>query len=200
MPDIESLRNQQLGWHIHWRWDGTTGHPRQLVDTLVEVLQDRGYTVSLEEGELQAEPLENIAHFEGAAVSERRQPISEALREKWIILAVGILLIPILIGLVLIWIAFRPRRYCIGLHWRGEAYAAGKQGEIPGGQADRVSTVSDARLTVRLASGYTIPGPGRVSPPEQHPVTVHMDFQEDLDTVVHRVEAILPQITSREER
>ena len=200
MPEIESLRNQQLAWPIHWRWEGTTGHPRQLADMLAEVLEDRGYTVSLAEGDLQGEPLENIAHFEGAAVAKRKQPTSKALREKWIALAVGILLLPILIGLVLIWIAFRPRRYCIGLHWRGEAYAAGKHGEIPGGQADRVSTVSDARLTVRAASGYSIPGPGRASPPEQPHVTVQVDFQEDLDAVVHRVESILPQLISREER
>ena len=107
MQEIEPLRDSQSGWRIHWRWEGTAGHPRQFADSLVRILEDRRYVVALAEGALQGAPLSNVADFEGMAVAQKKQSVSAAAKENRALLIVGIVLLPVLIGLVLIWMALR---------------------------------------------------------------------------------------------
>lgn len=188
MPSLENLRRQQLKWYIHWRWEGVTGHPRHLADTLVETLEDRGYTVSISEGDLRSEPLSNTADFEGIAVALRRQSTLATLKERWKVLTIGAVFPPALyltgdlvflfafIGLI-IWALFFRHKYRIGLQWRGEAYSATGYGEIIGGRAERASTISNVRLTLRVGKGAS-----------------RGNFEEDLDAVVQQVESMLPRL------
>ena len=135
MTDLDSLVEQQRLWNIRWRWEGQSGHPRRLADSIVQILEERGYHVKLAEGEIKAEPLAGVAEFQGAVIGTVQEPKEEALKRKWGYLVAGALLVPLVLGIFMLVYAFKRRTYYLGLHWRGEMYKAeahvGSRGWVP---------------------------------------------------------------------
>lgn len=152
MADFETLRDQQRTWAVRWRWEGQSGHPRRLADSVVQMLEERGYQVELSEGEIKGEPLGNVAEFEGAAIGTAWEARSETLRRKWGYLVAGVVLAPLIAGVFLILYALKRRRYQVGLQWRGEMYTAGAQAGAQGMTAQRANVVSEVRIYLRSAA------------------------------------------------
>jgi len=139
-----------------WRWTGTTDHPRQLTDTLRLALEQAGFMVDVVvEGEPKREVLGEVADFDGSISGVSNENMSSALKRKWPWLALGVLLLPVLVGLLLIRYALRPRTYAVQLSWRGEMYEAAASSERRGESREsesRARIVSDVRLELGAAA------------------------------------------------
>lgn len=146
MPELDELREELQGWPLRWRWEGSTGHPRRMVDALTQQLQELGYSVTVAEGEMRSTPLGNVGEFEGALIARAYQSRKEALKQKWPYALFGVILLPVLIGIPLLRYALDPLRYQIGLSWRGEAYPAGARLEVQQYGMERTTIVSEVRL------------------------------------------------------
>ena len=152
MADLDELVEQQRLWNLRWRWEGESGHPRRLADSIVQVLEEGGYHVQLAEGEIKAEPLAGVAEFQGAAIGTMREPKEEALKRKWGYLVAGALLVPLILGIFMLVYAFKRRTYYLGLHWRGEMYKAEAHVGAQGMAAQRANVISEVRMSLRSAA------------------------------------------------
>ena len=149
--EIDSLRSEMAEWPVEWRWEGTSGHPRRITDNFVQALEDEGFTVDLADVPVTQGPLGNVGEFEGAIVARWRQPSLSALRRKWFAAAVGVVLLPLIVGVFIIKYALDGRRHLVAIDWRGEAYpTTARAGQVNFG-AERTGIVSDVRVTLRGA-------------------------------------------------
>ena len=138
-------------WPVQWRWEGTSGHPRRITDTLVQALEDEGFTVDLADVPVKWGPVGSVGEFDGALVARRRQSSAEAVRRKWFAAAVGVVLVPVVVGIFMVRYALDGRRLHLALDWRGEAYPATARADKGGFGAERAGIISDVRVTLRAA-------------------------------------------------
>ena len=193
-PHLENLIREQETWQVFWRWEGTSGHPRRIADKLADILEDQGYAVRVAEGQMRQEPIATVADFEGALIAERRQSVQEALAEHRFYVIVGILLLPLLLGLFFLWSAFQTRRTCFGIHWRGETYLAAARGGSERFSAERSALISDVRLTLRGFHGFGDPlRKGWLHRVEELEV---QEFNEEFAGIVREIESQVPRLTS----
>ena len=149
--EVDELRTEMAEWPVRWRWEGTSGHPRRMADNFVQALEDEGFTVDAADVPIAHGPVGNVGEFEGALVARWRQPSLSALKRKWFAAAVGVVLIPVIVGLFMIKYALDGRRHVVGLDWRGEAYpTTARAGQVNFG-AERTGIVTDVRVTMRGA-------------------------------------------------
>ena len=149
--EIETLRSEMAEWPVEWRWEGTSGHPRRITDNFVQALEDEGFTVDLADVPVTQGPLGNVGEFEGAIVARWRQSSLSALRRKWFAAAVGVVLLPVIVGFFIIKYALDGRRHLVAIDWRGEAYpTTARAGQVNFG-AERTGIVTDVRVTLRGA-------------------------------------------------
>ncbi len=149
--EIENLRSEMAEWPVEWRWEGTSGHPRRISDNFVQALQDEGFTVDLADVPVTQGPLGNVGEFEGAIVARWRQPSLSALRRKWFAAAVGVVLVPLIVGLFIIKYSLDGRRHLVAIDWRGEAYPTTARAGQANFGAERTGIVTDVRVTLRGA-------------------------------------------------
>lgn len=138
-------------WPVQWRWEGTSGHPRRITDALVQTLEDEGFAVGLADAPVKWGPVGNVGEFDGALVARRRQSSTEAVRRKWFAAAMGVVLIPVVVGAFMVKYALDGRRLHVALDWRGEAYPATARADKGGIGAERAGIISDVRVTLRAA-------------------------------------------------
>ena len=125
--------------------------PRRITDNFVQALQDEGFTVDLADVPVTQGPLGNVGEFEGAIVARWKRPSLSALRRKWLAAAVGVVLLPVIVGFFIIKYAMDGRRHLVAIDWRGEAYpTTARAGQVNFG-AERTGIVSDVRVTLRGA-------------------------------------------------
>ncbi|MCY4624551.1 MAG: hypothetical protein OXC99_06090 [Chloroflexi bacterium] len=149
--EIDTLRSEMAEWPVQWRWEGTSGHPRRITDNFMQALEDEGFTVDLADVPITQGPVGNVGEFEGALVARWKQPSLSALKRKWFAAAVGLVLVPIIVGIFMIKYALEGRRHVVGLDWRGEAYSTtARAGQVNFG-AERTGIVTDVRVTMRGA-------------------------------------------------
>ena len=149
--DIEGIKATMEGWPVQWRWEGTSGHPRRMVDNFVQTFETQGFTVDVADVPLSQGPLGNVAEFEGALIAHARQSKGGAAKQKWAAGIVGIALLPLVVGYFVLKYAFERRKYEVGLEWRGEAYSTTARADQGGFGAERAGIVSDVRVTMRGA-------------------------------------------------
>ena len=149
--EIETLRLEMSEWPVEWRWEGTSGHPRRITDNFVQALEDEGFTVDLADVPVTQGPLGNVGEFEGAIVARWKQPSLSALRRKWFAAAVGVVLLPVIVGIFIIKYALDGRRHLVAIDWRGEAYPTTARAGQANFGAERTGIVSDVRVTLRGA-------------------------------------------------
>lgn len=149
--EVDALRAEMDTWPVQWRWEGTSGHPRRMTDNFVQALEDEGFTVDMADVPIAQGPLGNVGEFEGALIARWRQPALSALRRKWFAAAVGILLLPVIVGIFMIKYSMDGRRHVVALDWRGEAYPTTARAAQVNFGAERTGIVSDVRVTMRGA-------------------------------------------------
>ena len=149
--DIEELKATMESWPVQWRWEGTSGHPRRMLDIFVQTFEAQGFTVDVADVPLSQGPLGNVAEFEGALIAHARQSKGGAAKKKWAAGIVGIALLPLVVGYFVLKYAFEGRKYEVGLEWRGEAYSTTARADQGGFGAERAGIVSDVRVTMRGA-------------------------------------------------
>ena len=194
MADLEELFARQQDWPVHWRWEGSSGHPRRLVDTLANSFREKGYRVVVAESDMRGGPLPNVGEFEGVLIAERQQSRKQAVSERWLYAVVGLLLIPVLIGFVLLVAAFQPRKFSIGLDWRGEVYTTGARGEIGQWSAERTGVISDVRMTMRGTQEFI--GPVSRQTYLSSEQSNQPEFLQDITALALGVETMLPQLAA----
>ena len=149
--DIDELKATMESWPVQWRWEGTSGHPRRMVDIFVQTFEAQGFTVDVADVPLSQGPLGNVAEFEGALIAHANQSKGGAAKKKWAAGFVGIALLPLVVGYFVLKYAFEGRKYEVGLEWRGEAYSTTAHADKGGFGAERAGVVSDVRVTMRCA-------------------------------------------------
>lgn len=215
------IRIQEL-WPVLSRWEGKTGHPRRMIDALVGILERYGFMrVGLPGSSVNPSAVRGATDFDGAAIFWKRGTRLQALWERQMVLAVGLLLtIGAGIGVVLgmasvgafpelgprlgvgsglsvflaIWLVIilsKPRMYYIGFSWRGETYQAAGRTEAPTAVRQAANVVSDMRLLAHAYSGFR--DPLRAGRPIRlDPRKLGSDFQSSARRAVDEVEAALP--------
>ena len=182
--EIENLRSEMAKWPVQWRWEGVSGHPRRILDNLVQTLEDHGFTVDVADVPLTQGPVGNVGEFEGALIARLRQSRTAALRRKWAAALVGVLLAPVVVGIFMIKYALEGRKYQLGLEWRGEAYPSTARADQGGFGAERSGIVSDIRVTMRGATSDA-----------DRQVNDLSDLQPTLDRVQWTLSETLPSLT-----
>lgn len=171
-------------WPIKWRWEGTSGHPRRMTDNFSQALEDEGFTCELADVPISQGPLGNVGEFEGALIARWRQPRLTALKRKWFAAAVGIVLVPVIIGIFMIKYALDGRRQFVALDWRGEAYPTTARAGQANFGAERTGIVTDVRVTMRGA----VVDAGRM-------VNDHSALQPKLDRLQWKLQHSLTNLT-----
>ena len=171
-------------WPVQWRWEGTSGHPRRITDTLVQALQDEGFAADLADVPVKWGPVGSVGEFDGALVARRRQSSADAVRRKWFAAAMGVVLAPVVVGIFMVKYALDGRRLHVALDWRGEAYPATARADKGGFGAERAGIISDVRVTLRAA----VFDANRM-------VKDFSDLQPALDRVQWRLSETLPTLT-----
>ena len=149
--EIEELRSKMETWPVQWRWEGTSGHPRRMVDIFVRTFEAHGFTIEVAELQGGNGPLKNVTEFEGVLTGLSSQSKAGAARKKWAAGIVGIALLPLVIGYFVLKYTFHERKYEVGLEWRGEAYSTTARADQGGFSAERAGILSDVRITLRGA-------------------------------------------------
>ena len=182
--EADALKAEMAEGPVHWRWEGTSGHPRRITDTFAQTLQDEGFAVDLADVPVAMGPVGNVGEFQGALVARWRQPALSALRRKWFAAAVGLVLVPVIVGIFMLKYALDGRRHVVALDWRGEAYpTTARAGQVNFG-AERTGIVSDVRVTMRGA----ILDAGRVA-------GSHAELEPTLDRVQWKLSHVLTNLT-----
>ena len=171
-------------WPVQWRWEGTSGHPRRITDTLVQTLEEEGFAVGLADVPVKWGPVGSVGEFDGAIVARRRQSSAEAVRRKWFAAAVGVVLVPVVVGIFMVRYALDGRRLHVAVDWRGEAYSATARADKGGFGAERAGIISDVRVTLRAAVFDA-----------NHMAKDLSDLQPTLDRVQWRLSEMLPTLT-----
>lgn len=90
---IERYTSLQKYWPVISRWEGKTGHPRRMRDSLIDIVERHGY-MRLHTPESSVEPssVPGASDFDGAGIFGRRGTRLQALWERRLSLIVGLLL------------------------------------------------------------------------------------------------------------
>ena len=216
---VEWATRVQETWPVISQWDGKTGHPRRMLDTVVAVLRHHGFAPLLNpESAVRPSGVSNTRDFDGAAIFGRRGTRLQALRARKVALAVWLSLaaglggaaaagVPGDVGVrlavgaaaalfVAIWALIAlssPRRYYIGVVWRGETYQAAGRTAASATVREAANVVSDVRLATRAFMGLKDPlrtkKPLRVDPRK-----LGTEFQMAVTQVSAEVESSLPKL------
>lgn len=137
------------------RWEGKIEHPRQLMSALRAMLEDLGYktTAALDE---RTSPMRDVSYFHGMLIGREEQ---ERIRPQWI--ALGILLVPLLVGFIFLARANQQVRSLLLIEIEGESYLSRAGGEdsqagVRGQRravAERSGVVGDVRISLRQLRG-----------------------------------------------
>ena len=136
------------------RWEGKIEHPRQLLSGLRALLEDLGYEASAALDE-RTSPIRDVSYFHGILVGKKEQ---DKIRPQ--LIALGVLLLPVIVGIFILARANRQSRAVILIELEGESYLtrAGGEDSQAGPRArrsvaERSGVVGDARMAVRLLTG-----------------------------------------------
>ena len=219
LTSVQRTSELQQSWPVISEWEGKTGHPRRMLDTVVAILRHHGFTPLLNPAPVvRPSGVSNPSDFDGAAIFGRRGTRLQGLRARkvalivWLLLAVSIggaaaAGVPGDIGMrvgvgggaslfVAIWALIAlssPRRYCIGVVWRGETYQAAGQTAASATVRQAANVVRDVRLATRAYTGLKDPlrtkKPLRVDPKK-----LGTEFQMTVTQVSAEMEAALPKL------
>ena len=216
---VERATRAQQSWPVISQWEGKTGHPRRMLDTVVAILRQHGFAPLLNpEPVVRPSGVSNTSDFDGAAVFGRRGTRLQGLRARkvalivWLLLAVGIgggaaAGVPGDIGVrlgvgggaflfVAIWMLIAlstPRRYCIGVVWRGETYQAAGRTAASATVREAANVVSDVRLATHAYTGLKDPLRAK-KPLRVDPRKLGTEFQMTVTQVSAEMEAALPKL------
>ena len=218
-PSVQTTSELQQSWPVVSEWEGKTGHPRRMLDTVVAVLRHHGFAPLLNpEPVVRPSGVSNTSDFDGAAIFGRRGTRLQALRARkvalafWLSLAVGLsaaaaIGVPGDLGVRLgtgggaavftaIWVLIAlssPRRYCIGVVWRGETYQAEGRTAASTTVRQAANVVSDVRLATRAYSGFRDPLRSK-KPQRVDPRKLGSEFQMAVTRVTAEIESALPKL------
>ena len=218
-PSVQTTSELQQSWPVVSEWEGKTGHPRRMLDTVVAVLRHHGFAPLLNpEPVVRPSGVSNTSDFDGAAIFGRRGTRLQALRARkvalivWLVLAVSIggaaaAGVPgdpgVRFGVgggasvfVAIWALIAlssPRRFCIGVVWRGETYQAEGRTAASTTVRQAANVVSDVRLATRAYSGFKDPLRSK-KPLRVDPRKLGTEFQMTFTQVTAEIEVSLPKL------
>ena len=216
---VDRATRVQQSWPVVSKWEGKTGHPRRMLDTVVAILRHHGFAPLLNpEPVVRPSGVSNTSDFDGAAIFGRRGTRLQALRARkvalivWLVLAVSIggavaAGVPgdpgVRFGLgggaslvVAIWALIAlssPRRFCIGVVWRGETYQAEGRTAASTTVRQAANVVSDVRLATRAYSGFRDPLRSK-KPQRVDPRKLGSEFQMAVTRVTAEIESALPKL------
>ena len=216
---VERANRAQQSWPVISEWEGKTGHPRRMLDTLVAILRHHGFTPLLNpDPVVRPSGVSNTSDFDGAAIFGRRGTRLQGLRARKVALIVWLLLAVVIGGgaaagvpgdigvrlgvgggaslFVAIWALIAlssPRRYCIGVVWRGETYQAEGRTAASATVRQAANVVSDVRLATRAYTGFKDPLRAK-KPLRVDPRKLGTDFQMTFTQVTAEIEASLPKL------
>ena len=219
LTSVQRTSELQQSWPVISEWEGKTGHPRRMLDTVVAILRHHGFTPLMSpEPVVLPSGVSNTSDFDGAAIFGKRGTRLQALRARKVALIVWVLLAVSIGGaaaagvpgdpgvrfgvgggaslLVAIWTLIAlssPRRYCIGVVWRGETYQA--EGRTAASTTVRLAAnvVSDVRLATRAYSGFKDPLRAK-KPQHVDPRKLGSEFQMAVTRVTAEIESALPKL------
>ena len=217
---IEWATRAQQSWPVISEWEGKTGHPRRMLDTVVAILRHHGFTPLLNpEPVVRPSGVSNTSDVDGAAIFGRRGTRWQALRARKVTaiialtfaVGVGVGVAVALSGddpasrlgiaggaaaAIAIWALIAlsaPRRYYVGVVWRGETYQAAGRTAASTTVREAANVVSDVRLSTRAYSGFKDPlrtkKPLRIDPRK-----LGTEFQMAVTRVTAEMEAALPKL------
>ena len=216
---VDRATRVQESWPVISQWDGKTGHPRRMFDTIVAVFQHYGFAPLLSpESAVRPSGVSNTSDFDGAAIFGRRGTRLQALRARkvalivWLFLAVsigGAVAVGVpgnlgmrlgvgggAVGFMALWVLIAlssPRRYYVGVVWRGETYQAAGRTAASATVREAANVVSDVRLATHAYSGFT--NPLRTKKPLRvDPRRLGMEFQMTVSRVSAEMEAARPKL------
>ena len=190
-----------------------------MLDTVVAILRHHGFVPLLSpESAVRPSGVSNTSDFDGAAIFGRRGTRLQALRARkvalafWLSLAVGLsaaaaIGVPGDLGVRLgagggaavfaaIWVLIAlssPRRYYVGIVWRGETYQATGSTAASATVRQAANVVSDVRLATHAYSGFKDPLRTKkllgVDPRK-----LGSEFQMTVTRVTAEMEAALPKL------
>lgn len=137
------------------RWEGKIEHPRQLMSALRAMLEDLGYKTATALDE-RTSPMRDVSYFHGILIGREEQ---ERIRPQ--LIALGIVLVPLLVGFVLLAKANQQVRSLLLIEIEGESYLSRAGGEdsqagVRGQRravAERTGVVGDVRISLRRLRG-----------------------------------------------
>lgn len=217
---VESATRAQQSWPVISEWEGKTGHPRRMLDTVVAILRHHGFTPLLNpEPVVRPSGVSNTSDFDGAAIFGRRGTRWQALRARKVAAIIALTFaVGVGVGVavamsgddpgsrlgiaggaaaaIAIWALIAlsaPRRYYVGVVWRGETYQAAGRTAASSTVRQAANVVSDVRLATRAYSGFKDPlrtkKPLRVDPKK-----LGTEFQMTVTQVSAEMEAALPKL------
>ena len=126
-------------WRIRKRWDGRVGHPRQVGYLIERELEEHRFRVKAAPFKDQAGSLNGVATFQLRVTAKR---------DAWVFslpqLVLGIVTLPLLIGIPLIEAAFGGASMGVKVKYEGEEYLAGAKDEAV--RAERAVVIADCRV------------------------------------------------------
>lgn len=219
-PSVARTSELQRLWPVISEWDGKTGHPRRMLDTVVAILRHHGFAPLLSpESAVRPSGVSNTSDFDGAAIFGRRGTRCQALRARKMAafvaltfaLGVGVGVVVALSGddpgsrlgiaggaaaAIAIWTLIAlsaPRRYYVGVVWRGETYQAAGRTAASTTVRQAANVVSDVRLATRAYSGFK--DPLRTKKPQRvDPRKLGSEFQMAVTRVTAEIESALPKL------
>ena len=217
---VEWATRAQQSWPVISQWDGKTGHARRMLDTLVAVLRHHGFAPLLSpESAVRPSGVSNTSDFDGAAIFGRRGTRLQALGARKVAVTVafifavglGVALAVALSGddlgsrlgiaggaaaAIAVWALIAlsaPRRYYVGVVWRGETYQAAGRTAASTTVRQAANVVSDVRLATRAYAGFK--DPLRTKKPQRvDPRKLGSDFQMAVTRVTAEIESSLPKL------
>ena len=219
-PSVAKTSEFQSLWPVVSQWEGKTGHPRRMLDTVVAILRHHGFVPLLSpESAVRPSGVSNTSDFDGAAIFGRRGTRWQALRARKVAaiialtfaVGVGVGVAVALSGddpgsrlgiaggaaaAIAIWALIAlsaPRRYYVGVVWRGETYQAAGRTAASTTVRQAANVVSDARLATRAYSGFKDPLRAK-KPQHVDPRKLGSEFQMAVTRVTAEIESALPKL------
>ena len=220
LTSVQGTSELQQSWPVISEWEGKTGHPRRMLDTVVAILGHHGFAPLLNpEPVVRPSGVSNTSDFDGAAIFGRRGTRWQALRTRKVAaiialtfaVGVGVGVAAAMSGddpgsrlgiaggaaaAIAIWALIAlsaPRRYYVGVVWRGETYQAAGRTAASTTVRQAANVVSDVRLATRAYSGFK--DPLRTKKPQRvDPRKLGSKFQMTVTQVTAEIESALPKL------
>ncbi len=137
-----------------WRWEGQTGYPRRFISAVENILEDSGFRVHSDYREDDAS-LRDSAYYGGSI-----RGIKEISYLSWVTLAIGVLLLPLIVGFWVARAAFKKERAVLDISFNGELYwatarAQTSRADMVGSEPsiERSGVLADLRITIKAGAG-----------------------------------------------